>query len=129
MSVNQETGGSGGGGGSGESTSSSAASSPIKQEQQDGSKPRSTPVRSVSIVSTWSEGGGAGAAGECDAYMEAFLENARFGNYDQVNEAISRFNGGDVQHHCELAKMGGELQSPATDTVKNKLDINYRGML
>lgn len=51
---------------------------------------------------------------EFDANMESFLENARFGNYDYVHEALTRFNS---------LRTDANQQSLAN----NYFDINYRG--
>lgn len=69
------------------------------------------PSRSFSVRSNLSDL--SVSHGEIDAYMESFLENARFGNYDQVNEAITRFN----SLHADQS----------IDMVKTNFDINYRG--
>lgn len=80
----------------GESSSSSTASPP------------GPPARSLSLISDSSILTGC-QYNEFDSSMEAFLENARFGNYEYVSEVLARYN------------------SSRADELKMNFDINYRG--
>ena len=74
--------------------------------------PPKTARKSISISSHSSEI--ASINNDFESNMESFLENARFGNYDNVKEAILKYN----------AMINDEHQQAL---AKSTFDINYRG--
>lgn len=86
---------------SGNVSSSSSNTSPPKAAR-----------KSISISSHSSEI--ASINNDFESNMESFLENARFGNYDNVKEAVLKYN----------AMINDEHQQAL---AKSTFDINYRG--
>lgn len=87
-------------------------------------------AKSVSVTSFLSDTGSfsPNQPVEFDQTMETFLENARFGRYDNVLETLNRYNGlMQTTTITDIDVGSASSSSSSSDLLKQNFDINYRG--